>query len=93
MKIDIPRLLLELRSEVIKSNERESRGRLERWGFKLWAWAMRHPLLYEMGGLAAQAVMPVVSSFGPLKAWRSQRDIPEVAPKSFRRMWREQGRG
>jgi L-lactate dehydrogenase complex protein LldF len=91
VKIDIPRLLLELRSEVVKSNARESRGILERWGFKLWALAMRHPMLYEMGGLAAEALLPALADFGPFKAWASQRELPEVAPKSFRQMWRERG--
>ena len=92
MKIDIPKLLLDLRSEVMESNQRESRGRLERWGFKLWAWAMRHPLLYEMGGLAAHSIMPVLAHFGPLKAWGSQRELPQLAEKSFRQIWRDRGR-
>jgi len=92
VKIDIPRLLLELRSDVIQSNVRESRGRMERLGFKVWAWVMRHPKLYEMGGLAAEAVMPLLAGFGPLKAWGSQRELPEVAPKSFRQLWRERRR-
>ncbi len=92
VKIDIPRLLLELRSEVIRSNQRESRGRIERLGFRMWSWAMRHPLLYEMGGMMAQGAMPALSNFGPLKAWASQREIPEPAAKSFRQLWRERGR-
>jgi L-lactate dehydrogenase complex protein LldF len=91
VKIDIPRLLLELRTEVIRSNQRESRGRMERLGFRMWSLAMRHPLLYEMGGMLAQAVMPALSNFGLLKAWGSQREIPEPAAKSFRQLWRERG--
>lgn len=92
VKIDIPRLLLALRSDVIRWNQRESRGRIERWSFRMWSLAMRHPLLYEMGGMLAEAAMPALANFGPLKAWNSQREIPEPAAKSFRQVWRARGR-
>ena len=44
VKIEIPKLLLELRTEVRKS-------RLERLAFRAFAWLMRHPGAYEMAGL------------------------------------------
>ncbi len=99
VKIDIPKILLELRSEVKKSEEREGASRLERLAFRVWAWVMRHPRLYEMAGVAAAALGPsadgggwvrkVPFNVGPLRAWLSQRDLPPSPPKSFRQMWRQ----
>lgn len=98
VKIEIPKLLLELRSEVMKTREKEGGNRLERLGFRIWAWVMRHPRVYEMLGLAASAIMsdgngkwlsraPVLLNRGPFKAWFSQRDFPPQG-KSFRHLWR-----
>ncbi len=101
VKIDIPKILLELRSEVKKAERRERRWNPEKIGFALWAWLMRHPQLYELAGMAAQAVLPsgggrdgawLRSLPGPLKAWTNWRDFPPPAPKSFRRLWRERRR-
>ncbi len=98
VKIDIPRILLELRSEVKKAEAREGAGRLERLAFRIWAWVMRHPRIYEMAGMAAASLAPSESAgwvrhapfnVGPLRAWLSQRDLPPPAAKSFRQLWRE----
>ena len=100
VKIDIPKLLLDLRAEVHADEAERGQGRLERLGFRVWAWVMRHPRLYEMAALMASAVLPDERWFsrapgllnhGPLKAWLSQRDLPPVG-KSFRQLWRERGK-
>ena len=101
VKIDIPKILLELRSEVKKAEEREGSSRLERLAFRMWAWMMRHPRIYEMAGMAAASLAPSSDGTGwvkslpsamsppPVRAWLSQRDLPPPPPKSFRQMWRE----
>jgi len=101
VKIEIPKLLLELRSEVNK-NQRRGR-RLERLAFRIWAWVMRHPRIYEMLVLAAASVIgngesgqwlsrpPALLNRGPLRAWFSQRDLPPPG-RSFRQMWRARTR-
>src|SRR5229473_2795728 len=99
VKIDIPRILLDLRAEVKKAQAREGQGKLERFAFRIWAWVMRHPRIYEMAGIAAAALAPESSNgyvrsvpaylnVGPIRGWLSQRDLPAPAPKSFRQMWR-----
>ncbi len=99
VKIDIPKVLLELRSDVKKSETREKQNRLEKVAFRVFAWVMTHPRWYELAGRVAAAMapsedggwirtVPGIMNFGPLKAWLSQRDLPPPPPKSFRELWR-----
>ncbi len=100
VKINIPRILLELRSEITGARKKAGESRLERLAFRLWAWVMRHPRLYEMfGSIAAGAMgsdtgqwtssLPPWFRIGPARAWLSQRDAPVPAERSFRQLWRE----
>ena len=105
VKIDIPKLLLQLRSEVTKAKTREGQNRLERLGFRVWAWVMQHPRIYELLGMAGSLVFsasepgrwlrgaPPLMNVGPLRAWTSERDIPPLPAKSFRQLWRTRLRG
>jgi L-lactate dehydrogenase complex protein LldF len=99
VKIDIPKILLELRSDVKKAEARDHRNRLEKLAFRAFAWLMTHPRLYEMAGRMAAAVappdgsgwiksVPALMNIGPLRAWLSQRDLPPAPARSFREMWR-----
>ncbi|HKW99885.1 MAG TPA: LutB/LldF family L-lactate oxidation iron-sulfur protein [Bryobacteraceae bacterium] len=101
VKIDIPKILLDLRSEVTRAQQREGSKRLERMAFRFWAWVMRHPRIYELAGMAAASLappsgggswlrsLPSAISAPPVRAWLSQRDLPPPPAKSFRQMWRE----
>ncbi len=97
VKIDIPKLLLDLRAEVHAAEAQRGQGRLERLGFCAWAWVMRHPSVYEMAGRMASMILPSdrwfsrapgLLNYGPLRAWLSERDLPPLG-KSFRQLWRE----
>ena len=100
VKIDIPKILLELRSDVKKSETREKTNRIEKLAFRAFAWLMTHPRLFEMAGRIAASMspssedgrwvsaVPPLMQVGPLKAWLSQRDLPPAPAKSFREMWR-----
>src|SRR5450432_3748188 len=100
VKIDIPKVLLELRSEVKKSEAREGQNRLEKWAFRVFAWVMTHPRIYEMAGQIAVSMapagdgkwigsVPAPLSVGPMKAWLSERDLPPSPSKRFRALWRQ----
>jgi L-lactate dehydrogenase complex protein LldF len=102
VKIDLPKLLLDLRSEVNEEKSRAGKNRIERLSFKLWAWVMRHPSVYQFTGLVASAILqdggrwisklPGLLNQGPVRQWLSQRDLPPVS-KSFHQMWRERRKG
>ncbi len=99
VKIDIPKVLLDLRAEVKQEEQRTGTGRLERLAFRLWAWVMCHPRLYELASMVAAGVAPAenghwlrrapgLMNVPPVRAWLSQRDLPPAPPKSFRELWR-----
>lgn len=100
VKIDIPKVLLELRSDVKKTESREKQNRIEKLAFRAFAWLMTHPRMYEFAGRAAAAMapagdgkwirhIPAPLAVGPLKAWLSERDLPPSPSKSFRELWRQ----
>jgi len=100
VKIDIPKILLELRSDVKKSETREKQNRLEKLAFQAFAWLMTHPRLYEMAGRIGASMAPASENgwirsvpapmdLPPVRAWLSQRDLPPPPAKSFREMWRQ----
>lgn len=105
VKIEIPRILLALRSEVVEAKTREHKNRLERLAFLVWAWFMQRPGWYEMAGRMAAGLspdpewngagprwirrVPGFLNIGPIRAWISQRDLPPAPDRSFRDLWRE----
>ncbi len=100
VKIEIPRILLELRKDIAEAKEREGEGAVERLAFKAWSLVMTSPALWRLALAGAPYTMPEtengwirsvpgIMNVGPLAAWLSQRDLPAPAPKSFRKLWRE----
>jgi len=99
VKIDIPKLLLDLRSEVTATHPKDQKSRIERLSFRIWSWLMTKPKLFEMAGMVASTALgnghgwlrnvPAPLNTGPLRAWMSQRDLPVPPSKSFRQLWRK----
>ena len=100
VKIDIPKVLLDLRSEVIERQVPTTQERLEKLAFWIFAWLARHPRAYEMAGRFAASLansdngrwirkLPSVFHVGPLRAWLSERDLPPPPPRTFRQLWRQ----
>jgi L-lactate dehydrogenase complex protein LldF len=80
VKIDIPKVLLDLRSAGPKNW-------VDKIAFRAFAWMMRHPRVYETAG----RMFGVASALrlGPIGAWLSQRDLPPPPARSFRQLWRQ----
>jgi L-lactate dehydrogenase complex protein LldF len=92
VKIEIPKLLLRLRSEVTAAKKQAGAGGLERLAFKIFAWVMAHPKMYRLAGRIGARVAPWLPAAGPLRNWASQRTLPLPAKKSFHQLWSEKGR-
>jgi L-lactate dehydrogenase complex protein LldF len=91
VRIDIPRMLIELRKEV---DERRIAPWTERAVFGLLAWFLRHPALFRLAApLARLGQMPFARGGRierlPLffREWTRTRDLPAVAPRTFSERW------
>lgn len=106
VKIDIPRLLLHLRSEITEkaSPETRNQGRTgERLMFKVWKSTMTRPWLYRLSSRLGRLFQVLVVRDGkiarvsgaarlspPLVAWTSGRDLRPIEGQSFRELWRKE---
>ncbi len=88
--IDIPRMLLDLRRDLVAAGE--SPGS---WYFamKLWARGMSSPALYKAGDKAAAVATRLFKPQnlpGPLGGWTNYRSAPTFAQQPFHKWWAEQ---
>jgi L-lactate dehydrogenase complex protein LldF len=92
VKIDIPQVLLLLRERAAASPG--ARSRRERLAWRLWAWLCSGPRRFALAARLARTGqhLPLVRRLGPLAAWHSTRELPDLAPRSFRDLWREEQR-
>jgi len=93
VRIDIPRMLIELRKEL---DTRRIAPWTERVVFQTFARILTSPRLYRLSARIARAAqrlfvldgrIRVLPSF--LGAWTNTRDLPPVAPRTFQERWRE----
>ncbi|HEX2622715.1 MAG TPA: LutB/LldF family L-lactate oxidation iron-sulfur protein [Phototrophicaceae bacterium] len=89
--IDLPRMLLDLRHDLVEEGES---SRLWHLGIKAWAFGNTSPSRFEFGSVMARLGQFVVGDNlpGVLGNWTKYRDFPEFAPKPFRQLWRERQR-
>ncbi len=97
-KIDLPRLLLDMRSDLVRGG---AAPRLERAALRAYAaatgssrrfgWAIRGARWFARrlarGGAAISRLPP------PLNTWTRSRDFPKPAARSFREIWRREAEG
>jgi L-lactate dehydrogenase complex protein LldF len=76
----------------------------ERTSMRLWAWVMMRPRAYALGSRLARWGQRLLARQGegdiqkwirrfpvaPVARWTDGRDLPALAPKSFRERWRDQ---
>jgi L-lactate dehydrogenase complex protein LldF len=91
--IDIPRMLLDLRHELVQQGP--ERYRLERGdaGLGLWQpfagpFCLGGKLAAKLSGWLKPKSLP-----GPLRGWTQARSAPRFAPKSFHQLWQEREKG
>ena len=100
VKINIPDLLLHLRSEAQEMVPApRAKGALlrEKTMMVLWAWAFSRPWVYALGGRMARWGQVLLARSGwirkvplyPASRWTDARDVPALAKKSFHDRWKE----
>lgn len=90
--IDLPRMLLDLRHDLVQAGESAPGWDL---GMKMWAIGMTSPTRFALGGRAARAGQYLMGDYMPgvLGNWTKHRDFPDFAPKPFRQLWKERING
>ncbi len=97
VRIDIPRMLIELRREV---DEKKIAPWVERVAFTLLARLLTRPALYRLAASAGRVLQRPFAREGTisrlpffLNDWTRTRDLPAVAARTFQERWAaEQGR-
>lgn len=87
--IDIPRMLLDLRHDIVEQRESEFKWDV---AIKSWEYVNLSAPIFEWGAKAAKLGLQVgIDKLipNPLGEWKKYRDFPDFAPKPFRQQWRE----
>jgi L-lactate dehydrogenase complex protein LldF len=95
VRIDIPRMLLALRSESVQA------GGAPRWlriGMRVYRTIVLRPALYRIAARVVRTITRLAGRRGwlrrlppPLSNWTKYRDFPAFARRSFLEIWRERG--
>jgi L-lactate dehydrogenase complex protein LldF len=82
VKIDIPRVLLHLRSLA-------PHGRGERLAMRTVGWAFGDPRRFALAQRVGRLLQRPLLRAGVLRPWTRTRDLRRIPPQSFRRWWRD----
>ena len=94
-QIDLPRLLVDLRADLV---QKDAAPRLEKLAIQGFVKTMSSREMYERGGKLASLSTNLLAGLSggnikfmppPLNGWTQQRDFPPFAKKSFRKWWME----
>lgn len=99
VKIDFPKVLLELRSRVVESGKSGENGSafLERFAIRLWRLSMQNKTVFNLlVRLSYFMQKPWLRDNGklsslplPFSGWTKHRDFPPVSKSPFRERWKE----
>jgi L-lactate dehydrogenase complex protein LldF len=87
--IDIPRMLLELRRDMVEMGKG---GKVWDLAMRAWAYGFRSPGRFGLGGRVAAATTQTVKPRnlpGLFAGWTAYRTLPTFARTSFRRRWQK----
>lgn len=99
VKINIPDLLLHLRAKAQEHAAAPAPADSfipERTAIRFWAFVMKRPRIYALASRLARLGQRLWAQRGwirrfpafPISRWTDARDLPEIAPKTFRERWK-----
>lgn len=86
--INLPGMLLELRSDLYQENKM---GWGWRWGLKFWALGFGSPSIFRFGSKVAGRILGNIgwaNHFIFFRSWTKQRNLPTLAKRSFHQEWK-----
>jgi L-lactate dehydrogenase complex protein LldF len=93
VRIDIPRMLIELRQHLDR-DKIASRG--ERFAFRALRRVLTSPVVFRLSAAAGRLLQRPFARNGrlvslpfPFSRWTDARDLPRVAPKTFHERWKD----
>jgi L-lactate dehydrogenase complex protein LldF len=90
VKIDIHHQLLWLREKVVESGETPWQERL---AMKLYLLGMKDSTFYRVGSRLLRTALTLSGRESlTIPGWSETRDLPPLAPKSFKQLWKEMER-
>lgn len=100
VKIDFPKVLLELRKNVIESKTfgmKNGKDILKKLGIRFWRFTVEHESIYKITNKLSyylqtpwkQSNRKLKSLPYPISRWTDERDFPAIAKKTFRDRWKE----
>ncbi len=99
MKINIPRMLLYLRNQLVEGKnypEEKNSSVFERVAMKCWRACVANPLTFGLANRIGRALQIPLARGGrltrlppPLSAWTKHRSFPAVASRPFRSRWKD----
>jgi L-lactate dehydrogenase complex protein LldF len=92
VKIDIPSVLVDLRTRVVDAHRRERRPRAEAVAMRSAAWTLSDPRRLaraeRLSGWTGRWWTWLATLPGPGRRWTAARDLPAPPRESFRAWWR-----
>jgi L-lactate dehydrogenase complex protein LldF len=90
VKIDLHHHLLQNRRNAVARKP----DPVEQFGFRAFVLMAKHPALFQSLGRLARILSPLHrwvrgTVLDPVRAWTQSREIPAIAPQSFRQYWRK----
>lgn len=87
--IDLPRMLLDLRHDLVSAGHTSAFWTA---GLRAWSFAARSPRRFDAAARAAQIGQHALPAgrklpLGPLGAWTAARELPQIAAQPFRAWW------
>ncbi len=101
LRINIPHMLLNLRHKIAEGPTEATKSKpkskwVEKTVFNLWSMGMKSRHAYGLGHRAGSIAQKLLRGSGVMKgrlpilsSWTEHRELPHLAPKPFREIWKE----
>lgn len=89
VKIDFPKVLLDLRRQVVENKKNSRAGGLEKSVFIIWKKMNQHPrLLKLLNNIAHYMPHSLISKI--FSRWTKSRDLTHIPAKTFKQIWKDE---